>query len=192
MVHIDTLVLSGTEWFDFILYIMEQDDVASAHMVQNGFLLSAFSWYKMVQNEAVQILYYRKLSSVCCGLPYGVPGGTSNKRKEALFVTRIRARTAVTDFAVSAQPVSQHLFHGTQRWMLVSGLLNFFKISLSKLTLTAFAAMLCTNQWWATTQLDHQYIISTTLSRPCRHYHCMHASHCDNSIEVQICVSRAY
>ena len=65
VVHIDTLVLSGTEWFDFILYIMEQDDVASAHMVQNGFLLSAFSWYKMVQNEAVQILYYRKLSSVC-------------------------------------------------------------------------------------------------------------------------------
>ena len=135
VVHIDTLVLSGTEWFDFILYIMEQDDVASAHMVQNGFLLSAFSWYKMVQNEAVQILYYRELSSVCCGLPYGVPGGTSNKRKEALFVTRIRARTAVTDFAVFAQPVSQHLFRGTNLMDAGIRASQLFQRSLSKLTL---------------------------------------------------------
>ena len=106
MVHIDTQVLSGTEWFDFISYITELDGIVS-YGTENGMPLSAFTkctkWYSMRQ--------YRNLSSVCCGLPYGLPGGTSNKRKEALFLTRIRARTAVTDFAVSAQPVSQHLFH---------------------------------------------------------------------------------
>ena len=130
MVHIDTQVLSGTEWFDFISHITELDGIVS-YGTENGMPLSAFTkctkWYSMRQ--------YRNLSSVCCGLPYGLPGGTSNKRKEALFLTRIRARTAVTDFAVSAQPVSQHLFRGTN--MMDAGIRasQLFQRSLSKLTL---------------------------------------------------------
>ena len=129
MVHIDTQVLSGTEWFDFISYITELDGIVS-YGTENGMPLSAFTkctkWYSMRQ--------YRNLSSVCCGLPYGLPGGTSNKRKEALFLTRIRARTAVTDFAVSAQPVSQHLFHGTKMDAGI-GASQICQKSLSKLTL---------------------------------------------------------
>ena len=81
--QIDTLAQGAINWYRMVWF----------HLVQSG-----REWYCLIQYRMVcfyllligtkwySIRRYSKLSSMCCGLvAYGVPGGTSNKRKEALF-----------------------------------------------------------------------------------------------------------
>ena len=65
MVHIDTQVLSATEWFDFISYITELDGIVS-YGTENGMPLSAFTkctkWYSMRQyRKSIQCVLWLAL-----------------------------------------------------------------------------------------------------------------------------------